>query len=149
MWLGTLLSRVQPEQVVMQTYVGADPAANAETSITVPGGRAWVIVSYLATLVADANAANRFPSLVITDGVRRVMRIASGTATTANQTIEHCWAVVGQSRSQTAGALLEMLPADLLLLPGWTIGSLTQGLQATDNWGAPTVLVTEFDYPLR
>lgn len=131
--------------VALSQSNGSDPAAAAEFSTTVPTGKAWLVKAVSAELVTDGTGTP-WPSLVIDDGTDIIFRGLSGSAAQAvSTTCRHTWApglVQGGAASdagKTGG-----LPADLVILEGYRIRSLTSSLAGTDNWGAPSFYVVEF-----
>jgi hypothetical protein len=129
---------------MFRSIAGTNPAANAEISETVPTGARWKLHSMMATLVADANAANRSAQLVIDDGTNVVLRSAPALTQTATQTIIYNWTARGAAGSVAALTASELIPPDLYLPAGYRINTLTNNLQATDDWGAPRLYVEEW-----
>lgn len=122
---------------------GADPAAGATPTITVPPGVFWLLLTLRAQLVTDVTVANRRPVLLIDDGATDFFGAMSFLTQTASQTIAHTWfsgamAVGNASQSQSEGGLPTFLP----LSPG-SGARIGGGIQAGDNWGRIEVLVAE------
>jgi len=127
--------------------IGDDPAAGVEISVTVPGGRFWEILAVTLTLVTDATAANRRPTLLIDDGTTVALRSLSRADQTASITGRLCWADFGNTVGTTGGTEQQVsLPAGLVVAPGWRIRSSTDLLQAGDNYAAPLLWVREIAY---
>lgn len=126
------------------TYTGSDVAANTEWSETVPDGKVWRIVAIRATLVTDANVANRQVSLTLTDGTNTFFKSSSASVQAASLT--HGYTFADLPGVVVASAALEhQVPVPPMLLPaGTVIASVTTAKQSTDNWGAPVFMVEEF-----
>lgn len=115
------------------------PAAGADWS-NVPGvGKTPLCVR--ARLVASATVANRTPQLVVTDGGGNTLFFApAAPAQTAGQTVDYCW-YPGAPITTAAGAVvLGPMPA-LPLAANWTVGTVTGGLQAGDQWSALNIVL--------
>ena len=126
------------------TYTGSDPAANTEFSETVPAGKMWRIQSIRATLVTDANVANRQVSITLTDGTNTFFKSSSTSVQAASLTHGYTFADL-PGVVVASGALEHQVPVPPMLLPpGTVIASVTTLKQATDNWGAPVFCVEEF-----
>jgi hypothetical protein len=127
------------------TYTGSNPAGDGtEWSETVPTGRVWRILSIRATLVTDANAANRQVGVTLSDGTNVFFKSCSTSVQAASLT--HSYTIADLPGAVVASAALEhQVPLPSMLLPaGTVIASVTTAKQATDNWGAPVFCVEEF-----
>lgn len=138
---------LSPEEWLRVVRAGSDPAANTEFSVAVPGSEVWEVISLTATLVTDANAANRRVRLIVDDGTTTVAELVASADHTAGLTVQYTFARgVSDGGAVAVGALQVGLPP-LILLPGYRLRSSTLNIQATDNWGAPALLVKAV--PLR
>jgi hypothetical protein len=127
------------------TYTGSDVAANVEWSETVPAGKSWRILAIRATLVTDANVANRRVGVTISDGTNVVFKSNDESVQAASVT--HNYNIAPQEGHAVADVEhYTPLPiADDFKLPaGFVIASTTLLRQAGDNWGAPVFMVEEF-----
>lgn len=129
------------------SVAGADPAAGAEFSVTVPTGARWRLVGTVATLVTDATVASRVVSLIVDDGATAVYRAAAQTAQTASLTVIYSFGAGLPSAATAGGVSVNPLPEQLDLASGYRIRSLTAAIVAGDNWGAPQLLVEEWIGP--
>lgn len=129
---------------VIRSITGTDPAAGAEISETVPTNARWKLIALTATCVADANAATRLPSVVTDDGTTVHSRDPPASGFTANQTKINSWGDRGAGTNQSGVLESSLLTAGLVLSQGMRIRTLTQNLQAGDDWGAPQMLVEEW-----
>jgi hypothetical protein len=123
------------------------PAAGAESITVIPAGKAWRVMSFIATLTADATVANRLPSLVIDDGTNVLVRVFASTNVTAAQSVLFSAITAGVNSSGLAGVGLGSVPLldpmFLVLQPGWRIRTLTTAIVAGDQWGIARLVVDE------
>lgn len=142
--VGSISWPAQPQLIPLQrsgkyhTISGANPAANAEWSITIPATQWWLVRAIRATLVTDANAANRRVALSIDDNGGLVQLIGSAATQVASQTTIYNWAPGNVVIDDQVGLRqYAPLPNGLLLPAGTVISSVTTNRQAGDDWGAP------------
>jgi len=125
----------------------ANPAANAEFSLTVPTGKLWVVKTIVATLVQGATQTPQ-PILVIDDGTNTLYEaFGSSAAQAVSTTCVYTWAP-GLTLSGQVGATTNVhstgpLPPDLWLPAGYRIRSNTLGLGANSDYGVTRVVTTE------
>jgi hypothetical protein len=121
--------------------VGANPAAGAEFSVTVPLNTQWRVLSIRAPLVTDATVANRDPRLLLLAGGQQLALVQSGISQPASATFDYLW-FPGAVFNAAPPPVTAMAPMPAVVLPaGALIESLTANLQAGDNWGPPVLLV--------
>lgn len=129
----------------LTVYTGTDQAANTEWSETVPAGRSWRILGIRASLVTDGNAADRTVAVTFTLSSNIVFRTVSESVQTASLTHAYNIAPIP---SRAVVALNHHVPlpfaSDWVIPAGTIIASVTNNLQATDNWGVPVFFVEEF-----
>lgn len=129
----------------LQPRAVAAPAAGAEFTISAPGQGLWRVVSLAFRLVTDANVANRAVSLVASDGTTTVWRASASAVQAAGVTIDHGVYAGSSAALLTGSVAVFALPSDgLLLLPGWSLRSVTGNIQAGDQYSAIGALVEEF-----
>lgn len=132
----------------IRSITGTDPAANTEISETVTAGKAWHLLSMTVSLVQGATQTP-FPVLVIDDGTTALMKILGATAAqAANTTVQYTWAQVGvaiTTPSATALSMIAPLPIGLVLPAGYRITTVTGGIGANSNYGAPQLFVVEYE----
>jgi hypothetical protein len=127
---------------------GADPAAGAEVSQTVPAGKWWGLQAVSIPLVQGITDTPQ-PILVIDDGTDVIMELFGATTVQAvSTTCRYNWApglplsgLIGSAANVHATA---PLPEDLILAPGYRIRTVTLGLTATGNYGVPSFYVAEY-----
>lgn len=129
-----------------QLVTGADPAANAEISDTVPAGQTWALLAVSVACVQGLTQTPQ-PILVIDDGAGNVIfeSFGSSAAQAASTTCRYTWAP-GHVLSAQVGATTNVhavapLPDRLILRAGWRIRTSTLGIGANTNYGAPIYTV--------
>lgn len=143
-WPGSPIRPSTEGRGVLRVLQGTDPAPGVEISETCPTNARWRLISVLATLVTDATAANREAALTIDDGASVWLRAPSGLTQTATQTTRYNWHLdanrftIAQDRTVTAP-----IP-DGFLMGAFKFNTLTTGIVAGDNWGAPLYCFEEW-----
>lgn len=124
---------------------GTDPAAGAEISETVPAGVRWKLKGVRFTMVTSATVANRFVNFIVDNGTTNIFDVFYPTAHTASLTAVYYAFPLGVTQTGLLGPasnrIYYNIPADMELLPGYRIRTTTTGLDAGDNFGAPTLYV--------
>jgi len=142
-WPGSPLEVSSIPPGVLRSITGTDPAANVEISESVPTNARWRLLALLATLVTDANAANRDVALTIDDGTTVVGRFPAAQNDVASQTTRFLW-TSGGARIAIAQDRTIVIPIPDVWIPdGYRFKTVTTGLQVTDNWGPPQLWVEE------
>lgn len=118
------------------------PAAGADWSTVVPGGRLWELLSVFGSLTASAAAVTRRPRLIINDGSGSATQLPANTNLAASTTNVYTWAQGATSVS--AGTDSCMGIPDMFLPAGWTISAATLNLDVADQWSAVQILVNEY-----
>lgn len=126
------------------SVTGADPAANAEWSITVPSGERWLLQSVFAQLVQGATQTPRV-QLIIDDGTNVLFQAAASTAQAASTTATYSFAP-GFAPSHdiltaASNSFIIPIPANMVLEAGYRIRSNTVGKGANSDWGVPRATV--------
>lgn len=134
-----------PAERLFRVVTGADPPANTEVSVTVPGGAVWEVLTVRLTLVCDANVANRRTSILFDDGTTTFFQqqttgpVGAGSSTGASFA-----RLLGTTDGATFNIEAHGSLPDLPLLPGFRIRTSTLNLQVGDNYGAPVLYVAEY-----
>ena len=143
-WPGSALDVSTEGRGVLRSLTGTDPAANVEISETVPTNARWRLRAFAVTFVTDANAANREVALTVDDGTTVLARVPFGFTHTASLTKLYS-AFLGGFVNAAAQDLTRLAPLpDLELQGGFRLNTVTTNRQATDNFGAPQLLVEEW-----
>lgn len=129
---------------VVRSVADADPAAGAESTVTVPANARWRLLTFRGELVTDATVANRTVTLIVDDGVTTLASVTASAAQTAGQTRQYQAYASGGAPRLDGTVFYLPIPPELLLMGGFRLRTSTAGLQAGDNYGAPQVLVEEW-----
>lgn len=122
-----------------------NPAAGADWRFTSDGQGNRRIIAYRAILTASAAVANRIPAFVLSDGQDDFATIPTTQAITAAQAAIFS-AINGSGLvTQAGGPILVPSPTDgWLLLPGWSLRTVTAAIDVADQWSAIKLLVVEY-----
>ena len=130
----------------IRSIAGTNPAANTEISETVPARKRWRLLAIQFPLVTDANAANRMMHLTLDDGT--TVFYTSETIVTQTASLTRTYALaIGAPQQTVIDAHYNITLPDIILSGGFRIKTVTTALQATDNFGAPQLLVEEWIDP--
>lgn len=133
---------------ILTTIVGADPAANAEMSVTVPAGKIWEVISVSVQLV-QAGAGSSQPILTIDDGTNVFWEMFGSSAAQAiTTTCRYTWApdcpLTGQIGATTNVHSVAPLPEGLTIPAGYRIRTNTIGLSGSTDYGPPSLFVVQY-----
>lgn len=124
----------------------ANPAAGSDFVGTVPTGSIWRVRCVFAKLTTSATVANRTPQLQIKDASGNVLVFvpcnSSAVQAASQNNVPHVWFENAVDLLQN-GATDHILPANLTLAEGWTIGPNTLGIQTGDQWSAISLIVEQ------
>lgn len=140
--------RLPAHSTIYKKSLGADPAANAEFTVTVPAGKFWEIMSISVALVQGATQTPQ-PILILDDGTDIVYEsFGSSAAQAVSTTCRYNWAP-GLTLSAQVGATTNVhstapLPLGIVLPAGGRIRSSTLGIGANSDYGQPTFYVIEY-----
>ncbi len=137
--------RVSPEHGQRVTITGADPAAGAEISVTVPAFTQWKVLAVRFTLVTAAVAANRIVHLIFSRNSLPLYECISNTAQIISLTKNYtCFPTTPGGSAADDNDIIIPIPADIILQDGDTIVTGTTALDVTDNFGAPSVFIERY-----
>jgi hypothetical protein len=147
-WPGTALRDLRDGQGALRVILGTQPAAGAEIAETVPTNARWRLYSLTVNLVDGGGAAARFPTLAFDDGATIYSQVGPDTqANGAGATHKYSW-VAGGGSTYFLGGSINLhtigIEPDIRLRAGHRIRTLTDSLQAGDQWGVPQYLVEEW-----
>src|SRR5438445_875191 len=133
---------------VVKRVAGADPAAGVECSDAVPASKFWWLIGYTVQCVQGITQTP-LPILQIDDGAVVIFESPGSSVVQAlSTTTTYTWAsglvLTGQVGAtpniRSVGGL-----SDLLLLPtGYRVRTITPGIGANTNYGAPSIYVVEY-----
>lgn len=145
---GTFLSPNSVHRVWGQRriYKPANPAAGAEIQFTVSQSMLWRVISFTALLKASAQAAKRVPGLQVSDGDGNPLMVIGSNQEQAESTTRRVTFApeVATDTIVAADPLTVGIPW-LLLLPGYSVQTLTAGIQTEDQYEKPTLWIEEVE----
>lgn len=145
---GTLLTPNPVHRVWGQRriYKPAPPIAGVEVTFTTSQSMLWRLISFTVLLKSSAQAAKRVPALQVSDGDGNPLIVVGGQAEVAESLSRRVTFApeVVQNTTIAAGPVTIGIPW-LLLLPGYTVSTVTAGIQTEDEYLKPTLWVEEFE----
>jgi len=127
---------------------GADPDAGNEAIITVPTNQIWRVLWGEITLVTDITATSRRVHIALGGASAATLQGFGDVDQTASLTKTYRFGAMGQPADrEDSGSMLINIPADVVMLPGMTIDTLTTNLQAGDNFSRFDFYVEQFFQP--
>lgn len=129
----------------VKSVVVTQPVVGAEFSLSAPGQGSWRVLSLRAHLLASAAVATRVPTLLVTSSDGIVAQLV-GTGSVAAGAAADWSAFSGSANVAGATAVHNWsFPTDgVLLLPGFTLSSLTAAIDVGDQWSLVRALVVEY-----
>lgn len=128
----------------LRKVTGTLPGFGAEISETVPTGLMWRILSIWYKLATSAVVANRFPHLLLDDGVSVLVDTPPFQAQAASLTLTYQSFTGGQSLNVADTIVGLRFPVDIRLMGGGRIRTSTTALDGGDRFTAPVYLVEEW-----
>lgn len=128
----------------LRSITGTDPSAGSNISETVPTNALWRFISLQVTLVTSANAGSRRAFIHFDDGTLEFYSNASNIAAGTSETIDVVVGPMGEAPSVSGILHLIPIPEILKLSAGFRILTTTTQFDASDNYGAPQLLVEEW-----
>lgn len=123
---------------------GANPAAGADWTYTVPAGVQQTLISVRAVLTTGAAAPTAPVILRITSPTGQIIADAAALATQgASVAVTYVWMAGAQSTS-SANFQQMSLPTGLRLMPGTIIQTITGGIASPDQWSSISISYTQF-----
>lgn len=128
-----------------RVVLGTIPAAGAEINEVVPTGARWRLRSMVFSLTTGAAVANRESQLFMLDASGNTFfGTPSGFSQAASVARNYEWPL-GSTRFDGAVAARTVSPlCDGILMAGYKIVTVTQNLQAADQYGQPQYEVEEW-----
>ena len=126
------------------TSTGANPAAGAEVSVTVPTGEIWRLLSVRLTLVTSATAATRRVILLADNGAATIWAAPAGNTQAASLTNNYSF-TSGLSGNLSGTAEFAVgVGEDLWLPSGYRIRTNTENIQTGDDYAAPVLHIIRY-----
>jgi hypothetical protein len=128
----------------LYTFQGVQPAAGADAAITVPSSTRWRLQACSFFLQTSAAVGTRHVLFVVDDGAN--LQYAIGTPANQNPStgVRYSLAPATALASDGSGFITLPLPATTMLPGGSRIRTQTFGLDAGDQWLAPSAGVEEW-----
>lgn len=112
------------------------PAAGAQAAWTVTAGQYWQLLGFTGQLVASGVAGNRRPGLYVTDGTNFLGAVYTEQNHTAGVTRIYSAFTNAEHFQALAGTNLAIILPNVLLGPGYVIGTTSPVFDAGDQWSA-------------
>lgn len=128
------------------TVASTDPAANTEHSVTVPARTIYQLLGARVALVTDANVANRTVQLTLDDGTTVFNLFPSPSTQAASLTYNYTYTAGASNVTVLNNNVVVGLGQGIFLPAGYRIRTLTNNIQATDNYGVMTLFVVRYTY---
>jgi hypothetical protein len=130
-----------------------NPAAGADWSVAVPAGKIWALCAIAATFTASAAVATRTPAVALGDGTNFPAQYLAGATgsggTTASGVTPYFWENGASENGFVSGSVnIQTAIGRFSLNSAWVIKTITQGIQAGDQWSAISLLVQESSVPV-
>ncbi len=136
---------LKPGNIFVQTV--GNPAAGVDWTIAINGNARWRVAAIRATLTTAVAVANRSAILQFVQAGNIAYNACAAPNQAASLTWVYNWGAGVTTLLATVGAgtpnVETSTPVDLWLAPGMTIQTVTQNLQAADQWTTITLLVEE------
>lgn len=123
-----------------------NPAAGSNWEKVVPGGFYWRPVAAIFTYKASAAVGTRTVDLVIKNGqgVTLVHDVSKTGIAGSETVVTSIWRGGAENATLAKGPFSLPMP-DVVLEPGWSIGTAVKGIEAEDQLEAITLWVEQFD----
>lgn len=145
-WPGSpILSSMDPAAGAVHQFAGTDPAAGSEWLETVPPGAIWEIIAIRSVLSTSAAAGARTVFLIVSAPFATLFAVPSPVSPGPLSAVGFQW-VQGFPLVSAVAATnpITGLPPQLRLRGGLSVGSLTVGMDAADDYQSPQLLVREW-----
>jgi hypothetical protein len=135
-----------PAQRLRRVILVPNPAVGTEWQVAVPGGALWIVRAIVARLADSAVVANRVPDVVVSDGSVDLFAVPPSVANTAGISRLYSWIsdYAGPSTLINGTMWANGFPS-WPLYSGYTMRTVTSGLDVADQWSAIVVTVEQFE----
>jgi hypothetical protein len=139
-------SRLDPAWGLRRLRKVPNPAAGKEVAFTALGSQLLRVVSLFVVLKASAQAAKRIPALEVQDGDGATVMVITGSEELAEGTTRKITFAPGVATNSpgATGPVSVGIP-QLLLEPGFSVSTLTAGVQTEDQYEGAVLWVEEFE----
>jgi len=138
-WPAQTFNRLLPDTIgAISKVTGANPAAGAECSDSVPSNTTWHLRAIKIPLVTSATVANRYVHVNIAEFDGAEIEVFSSVAHAASSTRNYWLMPIGAPGVYVEdNDIIIPIPPEIWLKSGSTISTVTTGIQAGDNFGSP------------
>lgn len=128
----------------VRSFLGTNPGANTEISVTVPAGKFWELLAVAFTL-AQGLTQTPLPDLIIDDGTNVIYQAPCASSAQNASVTARYFAAPGLTLGAGGAAtrINSPLPSGLILPGGSRVRTSTSGLGANSDYGPPLLLVVE------
>ena len=144
-WPGGQYQQSEEGPGCLRTITGSVPAAGADINEAVPQGARWRLLSLSATLTTAVAVANRQVQLTLDNAGTAYYATTPGPAQAASLVWTYCFAPTGYAPLNTLLTVQSNYDNQQQLdQTNGHIRTLTNLIQAADQWSAPTYTVLEW-----
>lgn len=144
-WPGGPIANSVDGAGAIRKITGANPAAGAEISETVPTGARWQLLQFKLLLTTSGVAGNRQPTLTIDDGTNFYFTSGMHTVTAASVARTMYWMYgMGVFAAATANGFIQGLGNGPMLPAGHRITTSTAAIDVGDQYSAIHYVVREW-----
>lgn len=129
---------------LMRSITGTNPAAGAEVIQSVPANTMWRLHAITVTLVTDATAVNRVVKWRKKGNTAEYFRIPHGVLHGGSTTGQYTLAMIGSERTAFGNTSVQTDILQNRMSPADTVETITDNLQAGDDYGAPQLLIEQW-----
>lgn len=135
-WPGDTITPADTGLGLSNTFTLSAPAAGSDWAYTVPSLTRFLISSISFTLVTEATASSRFIEVQFNFGVNLMFSVMFTLAQAASLTVDYSLAGGAPTVAMSTRLSLNALPNDFILQPATVISSVTESIQAADQFSS-------------
>jgi len=135
---------IPPAGARVFSQFSASLAVGTDISFAVPAGKQWTPLLLIGTLVTSATVSTRTVQIRMTDGTHTLFQDAGEGSQAASLTQTYSFSTSARFETAfTLGIAAYGFPGGVPLQPGWVIGTVTNNIQAGDQWTNVALVVAE------
>jgi len=131
----------------LRSITGTDPAAGAEISETVPTGAVWRLMALSCQLTTSGVGSSRTARLALDDGTNIYYQVEPSATTPISVTRRFSSGAIGDRPASVTTDFYWPIPYNVFMPAAHRLRTVTNNLDATDNYTAPQMLVEEWLQP--
>lgn len=129
----------------IRNIVVANPAAGADIVNTVPANARWRPIAFQYALTTSATVATRTSQVVLADNLGNAFfQNTQGATQAASLTVVYNWSTLTNITPVVLGQTLNTFPPGVFLEAGWQINTVTNAIQAGDQYSGIRLQVEEW-----